>query len=132
MSRTDKDRPLWVRSLDSTDPVVVDHSHESGVCTLGDNDLAPDRPVGRGDLIYARGVCRQMIPSWASKRDHRSPGAPARLRKDQWWDPERARERRLLAEVVKAYRGDPEEVLDDGVDFGNFQHRRGATYDIGQ
>lgn len=110
MSRTDKDRPTWVRRRDTTTPVRIEHDHHAGVC---------DADPGDGSR------CCWTLPPWI-RRDSSLPPPPNRLANAEWWRPERTRERDALRDLAREYNADPEQFMDE--DDADFEHRQGRHW----
>ena len=120
MSRTDKDRPQWVRSLDPTEDRYVVHHHTRWVSGRGivmvECDLSDTRrpEPWRNCAYYARGS------SWYTP--------PSDLVSGVWWRPERMRQRSKLREIAKEYNGRDDEGDDFDADFDNYQHRHNVQW----
>ncbi len=142
MSRTDKDRPLFVKNTDETLPLVATHQHvrrpfrpaehrrdPSEECNL--LPVAEQRvtPECRSDWSWTN--CEWRVAWW---KEWRNVSPPNWFRKSRWYNPERVRVRDVLGEARKEYRGgswreDVEEGGFDYYDFPNYQHHHRSAWD---
>lgn len=131
MSRTEKDRPYWVKVRDPRTPTVEEHHHVPSFwqrirgtavlgCDLADFDAATDR-TARGGFFCVRHLAVEY-----HRRYHRGGPAPAWFTHHVWFEPERTRERDALREAAKAYRAAVAAgcAADWDFDFANHQHRQ--------
>lgn len=116
MSRTDKDRPYWVRSEDPLEPREEYHYHHDWRGNALECDL--DAPAKYKPSLYSNCGYRLRASPYTS-------GPPAWYRNHVWHDPERVRMRDELGEVRKL--ANAGEELDD-VDVASWQHRHCAIW----
>lgn len=131
MSRTDKDRPYWVRVRDQHEATLERHWHAVGwrrqpaghepACDLAHFDTAAG-----GRFVLWTFTCDRYIPNWASGGRWWSH-APGDWVKKTWHGPERTRERAALKEAVYLFNAGGLESLDD-YDFENRQARHCAQW----
>lgn len=91
MSRTRKDRPYWVRSMDPTEDRSEYHNHDNGVCDI---DTTPGLPWREQSLED----CSYELP-WS----HATP--PHAYVHARWWGPQRTSERAACRKLVQQYNG---------------------------
>ena len=117
MSRTDKDRPYWVASYDTTQRRIAIHycyrSYIRGECDINKTPRNEDEYmelncVYRTIKQHGGYYCNDTPDSDYIKFFHRRP--------------ERQRERLGLWDAKKQYRADPEAFNED-YDFANFQEK---------
>lgn len=115
MARTDKDRPAWVREDDPFEPLREEsHSHHTWWGPQ-ECDLHVSAKLKRGRYSH----CGYWLPYSVY-----AGGPPAWYRHALWYGPERRRERDELGELAKLFRGGSQDL-----DFANFQHRHGVSWD---
>jgi len=130
MSRTDKDRPYWVKVRDRRVPTVERHWHHglrwrrwrqiNGTgCDLAEFDAATDRTAKQWFN------CERHLAAEYHRRYHRDGPAPRWFTHHVWFEPERVRERDRLGEIVKEYHAHRE--VED-YDFPNHQHNHNARW----
>jgi hypothetical protein len=99
MSRTDKDRPYWVKSNDKTEKYRVayhDHTGRRGdECTIDEPEEHPSSWRGRGGRWYS--PCSHYIHLPHICQPH---GTSLR---DFYWVPSRAEERDYTTRAIKDY-----------------------------
>ena len=142
MSRTDKDRPLWVRNTDTTLPLVAWHEHlyrrdsegrfrriAYGACSL----LTPDEQRASIDYQFHHNwlECEWRVAWWSREGGGWRGNGPSRgFVKASWNGPERVQARLSLREAAKEYNGRSWEEDEGGFDFDypNIQHRHQANH----
>lgn len=122
VSRTDKDRPPWVRARDEKAPREWHHwrcetKWPSPYWTQVPCDLISER----GRSGKSRCYLVETLVSWRS-----GDGPPQWFRDHRWFNPERVRERDGLKSLVKEFNAGYDL---DGCDFPNYHHRNSAKWD---
>lgn len=131
MSRTLKDRPVWVALNDPRMPTLPEHGHTllgkeivhfvGGMPTVGSypDDCTIDAPVTyRTDRLGELRPC-QPQNGWTTRK---GPAPSARKRREKYWAPERAAKRSAIRRMAGEYNttGD----VDEDLPLTN-QHRHG-------
>lgn len=149
MSRTDKDRPLWVKNTDETLPLVPHHEHlyrlnEEGryrrvptgadVCDLLSPADQRERDAHAERFQYSWLTCGWQVDWWSpGGGGYRDYSPPRWYVQHQWHRPERVRARVSLREAAKEYNAkgweeDDEEGEGFLYDYPNYQHRHRARF----
>lgn len=126
MSKTDKDRPYWVRCNDP-----LENRYEHHTCGR-EKRSAYGKP--REDIECSIDIPQDRARSWwydhpcvyfLHEKIHRINGVPKWFVDYVWNNPERTRVRDDLRELAKEYNA----TLDiDDYDFPNYQHRNQALW----
>ena len=118
MSRTDKDRPAWIKKFDPAYPTYVKHDHTTGECI----EETLDGARNYGHWRAAEFTCyRSFVGSYGYQVRHIwGLRAPASVRRKSWDTSERRRVRDTLRHVAHRYNAGDDIT---GYDFPNNQHR---------